>query len=748
MKKKSLVFILSVLVLTLLFTSCSFTGDKQVTDISIKDGTFKYSYEVGETVDLSGIRLIVSYNDGTTKEIGYTDATIVEFSTATVGTKDLSITFEEFTKTVQVRVESSLNEGGNEGDEGGNEGDEGDEGVDFSIIGVTEPASISSLVNKKKEFNNGSYGYVVGDDNPYYYTLSLSVYDADDNKVTITSYTSYSLVYLVTVEDDSVSETLLTGDELARYVSIDETKNAFDFTEEAIGKTFKIATRPSEGLLPEEYEEFTRTHTFTVVNGYNIYSAKELNIITNATNEKFDMDGDGTKETTQADVAKKFLSDNGITAPTGALAGIILHGDITLTASDIPEVYLTTETDSLGQSTTYLHDYLSIFYHFTDYQNSDGKYEFSVYGNYYTIFTNGIPMVSPTEAAEDGNVTHSQLFKFSADASADTFDYRNYSLNINNVKLLDDNPNAPEDNTSTRSLLGLIAMKVNHQKVTLDNSIIERYTISFFGEYDRLTMDLNEVKFYNAWQNHIFLWSKNDLDDRDTFVSEDDETYTNMKLNVTNSVITTCGGPVIISQIDDPSYNCNALSGPDVVIDTNTVIYAYTQPNSIWFNAMGANSIATQIMALDGLFTPGYTGFISTNPLDGYNGDFMNIIMVNLKSGYDLTNLGGDDLDGTFSVGENTLLNMNDGENPYVEQVVTLSGGQAPVFQSAAGVTSGTGLGIGYFDGTTMVTGLTGDPTYDAMNQQLLYNADGGYLMLYFNGMGIVLGGYHSTVPQ
>ncbi len=743
MKRKSLVFILVVLMLTLLLTSCNITGDKKVSDISIKDGTFKYTYEVGETVDLSDIILVISYNDGTSKEVGYSDATVDTFSTSTAGTKKLTITYEGFTKTIDVRVESTLNGGETGGENGGGS----NSGVDYSIVGVTEPASISSLVNKKKDFINGSYGYVVGDDNAYYYTLSLSVYDADDNKVTITTYTSFSLVYLVTNENDSVSETLLEGEELERYVSIDETKNAFDFTEAAIGKTFKIASRPAEGLLPEEYDDFTRTHTVTIVDGYNIYSAKELNIITNATNDKFDVDGDGVDETTQADVAKKFLQDNGIAIPDSPIASVILHGDLTVTVDDLPSVYMVNTTNTSGEEVTYVHDVISIYYHTTNYQNAEGKYEFTIHGNYYTIFSNGIPYVNPAEAADDGNVTHTQLFKFNVDTAALGYDYRNYSLNINNLKLMDDNPNDPEDNASARSMLGLIAMKVSHQNVTVDNTIMERYTISFFGDCDRLAIDLNEVKLYNAWQNHIYLWSNNDIDEKDTVVSADDETYSNIKLNVTKSIVTTCGGPVIISQVKDPSYTKNQLSGPDVIIDEETSIYSYSTPDSIWFTSLGANSIATQIVALDGLFTPGYTSFMTTNPLDGvYNGNFMNIIMVNLKSGYDLTNLGNDDLDGTFSVGDNTLLNMNDGENAAVEQIIALSSGAAPVFQSAAGITSGTGLGVGYFDGSTMVTGLTGDPATDGYNQQLLYNAEGGYLMLYFNGMGIVLGDYHSIV--
>ena len=133
----------------------------------------------------------------------------------------------------------------------------------------------------------------------------------------------------------------------------------------------------------------------------------------------------------------------------------------------------------------------------------------------------------------------------------------------------------------------------------------------------------------------------------------------------------------------------------------------------------------------------------------------MNIVMIQLAQGdtVDAMMNGTDDLDGSFTKGGITYMDMSDkytaphvgtGKpigygNQFVAQAVASTGGQAPVFNTCAG-------GVGIFNGENLLTALTGDPTMDAMNHEGLKMGD--YIAMHQNNMGFVLGyGYTVAMP-
>ena len=187
---------------------------------------------------------------------------------------------------------------------------------------------------------------------------------------------------------------------------------------------------------------------------------------------------------------------------------------------------------------------------------------------------------------------------------------------------------------------------------------------------------------------------------------------------------------------------------------------------------MGAGvlgAVADQIKGLNPLLY-GYTGgsFVTnTPPVDGLTGaGFMNITMINLTAGMDLnaTLNGTTDLDGKFTIGGQTVLDMSDlgvvGGIPlgYANQIVAMIKAQypqAPVFVSSEG---GIGIVNQNGDGSyalitnvyTMLSPYTGMDAataayMDAQNLQAL--GYGNYLTLYYNNMGIVLG-YNIDNPE
>ena len=613
-----------------------------------------------------------------------------------------------------------------------------DPDINYFLVDVDMPASLSGLDSKKNLFLNGDYGYFVGDDNPFIFKLSLTILNDKDELIEgYSSYVSYFDIIL-----DGVS---LAGAELDKYVIINAEGNSLDFTDEAIGKTFTIKTRPLHGVDGLE-SEMTRELVVTVVDGYNVYEAWELNYLTNH-NEAPISNWLSGESRSLLQIVDDFLKTKNAQRPTN-LAGMVIHNDLIIKTTDIPAEYFVG-----ANRNNELWDSLSIFAHVND---SPTK-EFSFYGNYFTIFSYNLPNVcAPGTGNQTDTVSNGQLFRFSAPSdSGGYFDHTQYKLNINSVYVRDDNPNTNNEMTADRDMRGLIGMKVIFQEVALENSRFEAYYISFFIDGDYTTVNMNECKLYNSWQNHIYVWATNELQSKDETPRED---YPAAKLNITNSSITKCGGPVIIAQTNYTGETRTDKCGAVVNIDENTEIWTFVTGQEAWFKGMGVTSIAQQIQQL-GYVLQGTLGttYIRQEDENGNTSGgtvYMNIIMIQLGVGNSVEEmLGGTaDIDGSFTKGGVTYMDMSDkytspsiagGTVGYGNQgVATLIGsygGQAPVFNTAVG-------GVGVFDGTQLQTSLTGDATLDAMNKQGLTMGD--YIALHMNNMGIVLGyGYSIAMP-
>ena len=79
---------------------------KVLITISVTNPT-KSSYEVGDTISLSGMVVTAYYSDGSTETIPLSSCTVVTPSTATSGTKTITVTYNGKTATVVIYVTSS-----------------------------------------------------------------------------------------------------------------------------------------------------------------------------------------------------------------------------------------------------------------------------------------------------------------------------------------------------------------------------------------------------------------------------------------------------------------------------------------------------------------------------------------------------------------------------------------------------------------------------------------------------------------
>ncbi len=705
------------LVLSLVFSLAACGGNKDdedkvtVTSIKVKDGTYPKTLEVGETPDFSNIKVEVSLSDGTTKEVGITEVTLSNIDTSTEGVKKLEVTYEGKTASVNITV--------------------GEPEEDVFIAGIELPQNIVTRESYKNNFKDSTLPYYVGDDNPYLFYVNVMMFDSNDDPVDVDSKTYPTSTRVFLIDDETSQETELTGDALTAMVVKDEANNTYDFTEAAIGKTFRLEIKPLEN-----YNGAPKSQVVRVVDGYNVYNAKELNLLTN---QDDDVAGSAKEEdVSQIEAVNRFLAANGITRPQ-RLTGLILHQDLSITLDDIPSEYIF-EYEKNGEKKKALYDNMYVYYHINRPDSETESSTFSFYGNYYSIYSYDIPNVVENGVANnEDNFSNGSLFRFSAadydDEFAEGYNHKDFTTNIIGLGLRDNNPHSNDQAAIDRHMLGLICIIASYQEVNVINTNIEAYTITMMPYNDDLTVNLDKVKFFNAWQGHLFIWNGNTVQDEitDSTSGQPREEYQNIKINITDSTLAKCGGPVILSQNPNPGYEINSKSGADIVVDDKSVLYSYVTGQEAWFVGVGQSQLVMQIMSLDNQIANAASqagvpaSFISNKKIQDVS--TINMIYVNMGAGTDISG-SSVQYGGSFTRAGQTLNTIKN--NPWLDAYLGATGGAAPVFQSSAG---GTAFSDGESSCYGIESGSIGAPTSNFF--------EGDYLSLYYMGIGILLDYYH-----
>lgn len=621
----------------------------------------------------------------------------------------------------------------------------------YVITGAAYPDGIALWkANKLQEnFLDKGYNYAVGIANPFRFEIKLTHRDIETDEI-FTKYLAYKGVSKVyDMNGNEVGEDI---------VVIDDEKHTFHFTRAALGNCYRITTRP-EKIADGAEALFTRELTVEIVDGFNVHDEIELNVLTNKDASIADS---GYRQLTtvyefmknNVDFAREMTLEDYI-AFINSFDGIVLHDFLKLEPSNFPEKYFFVTKDG----TKYLWDHFALYYHELWDSNA-----FNFYGNYFEIDTSAIPCVAPAGTYDRNGVltnntagdptSNSEVFRFrtaeeilkgmevenpDAPETNPTFDHTAYKANFYAFAMSDNDKSTAEQEAAERlrSTLGIYAFKIAKAEYSFHAVNIQRYYISVMNEYDCLTVNYDYCTFYDSWNNHISIWSENTID------SADDETnanihkgHTNIKINIANSFMAKCGGPVIMSMNSDPTASCNQFSGPEVVVDEASVIYSYVTGQESWFINYGATDVVGTIVGLSEYFFKPNAQYTTTITASGK--DFVNMIYLNL-SGAGLLGLA-DDVDGKITIGGKTLVDMNDTSiylhpvtgaptqgnyaNAYVDTVMTgaklLGGKLPPIFVSSEG-------GCTHFNGTTL------DQTMGDIFK-------GDHLTLYYNNMGILMG--------
>ena len=548
--------------------------------------------------------------------------------------------------------------------------------------------------NKRIEFMDLTKAYLVGDDNPWRAEPKVSFvkYELATGKTTPTTVESWEYEITISILENG-TYVVLDEANLNRYVEkIDNVACTVDFSDEAIGQSFQISVLP-KGLTEkqlENKEKYTVNYEFDVVDGYNVYTPKELAYLENR------------KSGNEADAWNAFKTENGLQLDFYPHA-FIFQNDIVLTAKDVPSYFFYQEHELSKSDSDYeralgsMKDWMDFYIR----ELVDDE-ELHIYGNYFTLDTQSFKEVVRGDnkiVAEGEVISHATLIKLRGAETA--------TSSIEGVNIIG---NAPRVENVIKSG-GQIFMKVEAGTFTAYNNITSCSFIAYFPNRTSQPYLIEKCRAYDSFNCFVYNWGSD-------------------KVTIKDSEMIGAGGPVIIQDHVNPK----AADGghPAKTFIENSTLESYVTGSEGWFTVVKASAFVPQIKGLNALFTPFGRSFLKSN-LDNTL-TYMNLICVN-KSG-DAEGLTNDIIKGSLQFDSYQAFEFGE-NNPYIAGLLAQAGGQgAPVFQTSAATAT-----AGYAYGTT--NGL-----FDITNSQIVdpTNAiyQGEYLCMYYQGMAFTFGYFNN----
>ena len=422
-------------------------------------------------------------------------------------------------------------------------------------------------------FYDHNQSYKVGDDNAFNVKPELTVLDAVTYEPVSASDWNYDFTISATLDGQAAG---------SEYFSVVDARECnVKFTDAAVGKTFTISVVPG-GIDESRKANLTKSITVDVIDGYNVYDAKELGYFdTRGENDTIDnhiMEGDVTWQCKWTE----FKAANGM-RNNYTPAALILQKDIKVTVNDIPSnfVYTAAEAQALGDTKAAgsLRDWMYV-YERTTAGNA------IIDGNYFALDFSEIPLIKRErfKTTNPGEVVgHAAMFKL----------INGGDILVRNVNMTG---NAKNATTNADKVYGGGVMFVKGSGVetfTAYNVIATKFFITFMGESPYIignpftVFNLEKVKCFNNYNSFMYNWGS-------TITAKD-------------SLFRSCGGPVIIQ---------DHTGTDDYENDTGTVVYGnvpttnfidceiknYVAGTEAWFQQFGADTKANEIKMLSDLF--------------------------------------------------------------------------------------------------------------------------------------------------
>ena len=251
------------------FAGCN--KDPKIVNAYLKSGTIETTIVKGETLDTSNAVAIVAYSDDKIVEVPSKDLKFGTIDTNVVGTHDLKITYSGYEFIVKIKVVAT----------------EADVTVITMFFSQLQADFLNNSsdqkTNEQEEFTNPVDYIYVGDDNLLDFRINASGKDREGNLIHNLQQVRTNIQIEKISGTDNKLYLVLTNDQINDIAVIDNLNNTIDFKESAVGNDYRI-TVTAINVDPTIYDE-DNPASFSievkVVDGYNVYNAKDLSLLDN-----------------------------------------------------------------------------------------------------------------------------------------------------------------------------------------------------------------------------------------------------------------------------------------------------------------------------------------------------------------------------------------------------------------------------------------------------------------------------------
>ncbi len=435
---------------------------------------------------------------------------------------------------------------------------------------------------KKEEFIDREQGYSVGYDNPVNFLPQFGVLDEDLNEVPQSEW-KHDYEFTVKVKTESGSEDALPS----QYEVVDARNCDVKFSAAANGKTFLVTVMPG-GLTDAQKANpnYKVTYEVNVVEGYNVYNAKELSYLDNRHGNGSDGDWHSGDVANIAFKWDEFKDANGLDKSKAPKA-LILHDNLTLTKDDVPAelFYNREEAQAAGDQSIVgtLKDTANIYGRFVAGEN------ITLNGNYFKISIKDFPLITRFRGeASSGSVdSHTALVRVC-----------NGEFHMKNLNIEGNSPKAEtQDDIKYQGGLMLVKAGRNTGNVSFTNSITRSCYINLMTEEvndPNLSFTVDKCRNYDNFNCFYYNWGGT--------------------LTVSNSVCEGAGGPIVIQDhvgendkyeiestyYEKPVWTIVGRTPTTTFIDCE--LRNYVAGTEQWFVKFNAAGLVPTIKAMSDLF--------------------------------------------------------------------------------------------------------------------------------------------------
>jgi len=498
--------------------------------------------------------------------------------------------------------------------------------------------------------------YTVGDDNEFVMTPSVR-FMVEGGSTPHTDITELDRAFKITATNKQTG--VVAG--INTFNVTDAKLCKVKFTQKAVGKTYTIKIEPTgtytSGVKPLEMD-------VAVIDGYNVYTAAELGYMDTraglASYQDMDVNPNYDNFFTKKGMPTRYADGSRI-RPNA----VVLHNDISVTDSDIPEELFWTKEEldplypadktTVAKLTGTLKDWATLYMRTKNTNDdtiqpgdADKNAPFVVNGNYFKLNFSQVSLVG-RDADEDivTPVSHANVFY----VYDDNFEIKNVNVTGNAPKTADAKYGG-----------GLIFLKASGRSswVKAYNTLNRKTFISYMTSEPRYGFTpvdtyIEKSKCSDSWNSFLYNWAGNMI--------------------IKDSYFNNCGGPIIIqdhnasgnaTDYDVDADGVETIGSPANTVFENCVLKNYVNGTEGWFDAFGVTSQVAGIKSLCALYNKLGMTFLydaTDNHLPTLYttaGSLMNFITINKSS----NTVGA----GAYHVNGNVTIKYTEGETAKEEQ--------------------------------------------------------------------------------